>query len=148
MKNFLSIALLTSSILSSTLALADKTDMHHGYVTCKGQSGKIAVSLTVGVFESGNTARFSYVNTSKPSDPWAFDIKPTDISEAYIGYQHLTFEYGHHNTGIKVVADGDIFGGSSEKANEATPYQGILFLQTGNDKPTKEKFNVTCKKTI
>lgn len=142
--------ILLISCFSTVSVLADSSDMYHGYVTCKGQKGTEAVNLFVGVFSpSGNSARFSLVDITKPTDPWAFEINPQDIYLATIGFQRVAFEMGHHNTIIKLLGDGNIFGGNTNEATERTPYKGKLYLETGNgENPTKQIFDVTCKKTL
>lgn len=128
-------------------ALADDNSFH-GWAECTGKSKTVTVSIKIGVFAGGNSAHFSYVDSAKPGEPWVFDVNPSDIMAASVGWQFANFAHGHHNTILKLMADGDIFGRPTRDDSSAAPYYGRLFLQTGNDRPTKESFKVACKNDL
>ncbi|MGZ3655704.1 MAG: hypothetical protein ACXWR1_16555 [Bdellovibrionota bacterium] len=120
-------------------------------VTCTGVNPHVnQVSFTLSVNDKGApTATMIYTDltddgTTKPPYNDAFD--PRDISEATIDYQRLNFVFAHHNTVVKVSADGDIFGGASANDNELDPYNGVLFYQSGNGNAAIERFQIVCRK--
>ena len=54
--------------------------------------------------------------------------------------------HGHHNTIVKLMTDGDLFGRPTNDESKNGPFSGKLFLQTSNgEKPIRKIFNVTCK---
>lgn len=121
-----------------------------GKVVCEGVNprvNKVTFSLEVnGRGTPTASAVYEDLSDQNAEPPWTAEFKREDMIEASIGFQHLTFIFGHHNTVWKVLADADIFGGASQTDNENDPYRGVLFLQSGNSKSSIHRFNVTCKK--
>ncbi|MEO5668871.1 MAG: hypothetical protein ABIR96_12495, partial [Bdellovibrionota bacterium] len=128
------VMLLATTLLCSASVFAG-TDMFHGEVTCNGQTESRTVNITVKVSETVNGATFNYVDLTKPNEPWSFDANPKEIQLAAIGYQRMAFEFGHHNTYLKVLGDGDFFGRDTE--TEQGSYKGKLMLQTGSGEEMK-----------
>ena len=137
-------------LLSPLAALAASTDdAFHGWVECSGRAATVTVDLKFGVFVGGNSAHFSYVDSKNPSQPWVFNVNPKEIMAATVGPQYANFAHGHHNTVIKLMADGDIFSRPTRDKSPSARYFGKLFLQTGNgDHPQKQVFKVTCKNDL
>jgi hypothetical protein len=67
---------------------------------------------------------------------------------ATLGWQYANLAHGHHNTIVKLMADGDIFGRPTRDDSSAAPFLGKLYVQTGNDSPSKELFKVTCRNKL
>lgn len=140
--------ILLSAILSTLTftSMADDTEINRGVVTCYGHESNTQVILKV-IVNPEVSATFAVGMLDYPTMPEELELNPKEIQEASIGYQHLSFIFGHHNTVIKVMADGDIFGSESDDLSQNTPYYGKLFFQTGNSEtPLIRTFDVTCVK--
>jgi hypothetical protein len=145
MKSIFSLLFLSSSAFAASPAFT-------GTVVCTGVNphvNKITFTLTIddkGAAKSSMT----YQNIQEDGEqhaPNSSDFDPRDILEATLGYQRVNFTFGHHNTVVKVSADGDIFGGASEKDDENAPFQGVLFYESGNGNASIDRFQITCRKT-
>ncbi|MGZ3694609.1 MAG: hypothetical protein ACXWQO_10540 [Bdellovibrionota bacterium] len=122
-----------------------------GKVVCEGMNPRVdKVSFTLEVSDKGEakaSATYqSITDDGEAKDPWNAEFNPKEMSEASIGFQHLAFVFAHHNTVWKVIADSDIYGGASE--DEKTPYNGVLFLQTGNGNSSISRFNIVCRQVL
>jgi len=118
--------------------------------TCRGtKSGVDSVTAKVTVSEDGKTRSFEFTQTYvNGNPPWTFTANDFDIVELFIGYNRTNLTWGHHNTVVKISADGDFLGynGARETEDQNTGYRGKLLLQTGpGDRPHIAKYDVVCK---
>jgi hypothetical protein len=122
-----------------------------GKVNCKGVNPLVnKIDLTLTVDEKGvGSASALYTSLSDDGEehkPVELEFIARDMQDPAIDFQHASFIFAHHNTVAKLVADGDIFGGSTEDFKETAPFNGVFFYQSGNANSAISRWNVVCRK--